>query len=141
MIFSRSRRIVELEEKITNLGVDLGKMPGGSRLRDGEILDLIPGKTFEHPRGRYGQGKVPASSRFSCFNPSTTISFSVPRAGPVSLKIFNVLGEEVATHLNGPVAPGRRSLTWNAGSLSSGVCFYQVRSGGDVLARRMILLQ
>jgi hypothetical protein len=65
------------------------------------------------------------------FNPSTTISFDMPSAGQAKLSVFNMLGQEVATLVNGSMASGRASIVWNATdrsglSVASGVYFYQL---------------
>ena len=59
----------------------------------------------------------------------------------VSLRIFNILGEEVATLVNVPLPSGRHSVAWNGQSRASGVYFYQMRAGSEVLVKKMILLQ
>jgi 5-hydroxyisourate hydrolase-like protein (transthyretin family) len=69
------------------------------------------------------------------FNPSTTISFDMPVAGQVKLVVFNMLGQEVATLMNGTMASGRASIVWNAAdrsgiSVASGVYFYQLTVNG-----------
>lgn len=60
------------------------------------------------------------------FNPSTRINFSVAQPGLVALKVYNVLGSEVATLVNEPKAAGRYSVNWNAAGLSSGVYLYRM---------------
>jgi 5-hydroxyisourate hydrolase-like protein (transthyretin family) len=71
------------------------------------------------------------------FNPSTTISFDMPLAGQVRLSVFNMLGQEVTTLVNGSMASGRVSIVWNATDhagvgVASGVYFYQLNvSGAD----------
>lgn len=60
------------------------------------------------------------------FNPSTRIDFSVAQPGLVTLKVYNVLGSEVATLVNEPKAAGRYSVNWNAAGLSSGVYLYRM---------------
>ncbi len=63
------------------------------------------------------------------FNPVTTIAFSVPTASKVTLKIFDILGREVAVLMdNELVSAGHAVKRWNAGSLSSGIYFYQLRA-------------
>ncbi|MEJ2637074.1 MAG: T9SS type A sorting domain-containing protein [Calditrichia bacterium] len=63
------------------------------------------------------------------FNPVTTIAFSVPAASKVTLKIFDILGREVAVLMdNELVSAGHAVRRWNAGSLSSGIYFYQLRA-------------
>ncbi len=62
------------------------------------------------------------------FNPSTTIEFSLPRSGYTNLKVFNTLGEEVATLVAGNLSAGRYKAQWNANGLTSGVYFYQLQA-------------
>ncbi|MFZ1519435.1 MAG: T9SS type A sorting domain-containing protein [Ignavibacteriaceae bacterium] len=64
------------------------------------------------------------------FNPSTTINFSLAVDSKVSLKIFDVLGQEVATLLNGQLAAGSQKVSFNASSLNSGVYFYRIDADG-----------
>jgi hypothetical protein len=80
------------------------------------------------------------------FNPSTKIDYSVPKDGMVSLLVFNVLGQRVRTLLNGPMAAGQYSITWDgrndAGStLSSGVYFYRLQAGDMAIVKKMLLLK
>jgi len=60
------------------------------------------------------------------FNPSTTIQFGLPNASYVTLKIFNILGQEVASLINEKREAGQHSVQWNAHSLASGVYFYRL---------------
>ena len=64
------------------------------------------------------------------FNPSTTINFSLATDSKVSLKIFDVLGQEVATLLNGQLAAGNQTVSFDASSLNSGVYFYRIDASG-----------
>ncbi|QQS34836.1 MAG: DUF4397 domain-containing protein [Ignavibacteriales bacterium] len=64
------------------------------------------------------------------FNPSTKIIFSLASDSDVSLKIFNVLGQEVASLINGRIAAGEQSVNFNADGLNSGVYFYQIDATG-----------
>ena len=64
------------------------------------------------------------------FNPSTTINFSLAVDSKVSLKIFDVLGQEVATLVNGQLAAGSQKVSFNASSLNSGVYFYRIDADG-----------
>jgi len=66
------------------------------------------------------------------FNPITTIEFSLPHAGHVILKVYNVLGEEVATLIAGDHAAGTFRTTQDASGMPSGVYFYRLISGGHV---------
>ena len=75
------------------------------------------------------------------FNPSTKISFSIPKQSFVTLKVYSVLGEEVATLVNEEVASGEYSATFNAGGLASGVYFYTLATGASSVSKKMILLR
>ena len=61
------------------------------------------------------------------FNPSTTIRFSIRTSGNISLKVFNVLGREVATLVNEIMREGKHAVEFNATDLPSGVYFYTLR--------------
>jgi phosphatidylserine/phosphatidylglycerophosphate/cardiolipin synthase-like enzyme len=73
------------------------------------------------------------------FNPSTAFSFSVKHAGMVTLKIYDVVGREVATLVNREMAAGSYRAEWNASNLSSGVYFYQLRAGEFISTKKMVL--
>jgi hypothetical protein len=75
------------------------------------------------------------------FNPSTTIEFSIPQNGFITLKVFNVLGREVATLVNGQVEAGKHKVEFDASNLNSGVYFYKVESGSFADTKKMILLK
>lgn len=75
------------------------------------------------------------------FNPVTTIKYSIPESGNVSLKVYDILGNEVASLVNEEKARGVHSVTFNAGSLSSGVYFYKIQAGSYSSTRKMLLLK
>lgn len=75
------------------------------------------------------------------FNPSTTISFSLPSRSFVSLKIFDVMGREITTVVNEDLVPGVYSKQWNATGFPSGVYFYRLRTGTYTETKRLILLR
>ncbi len=75
------------------------------------------------------------------FNPSTTIKFSLPQAEVVSLKIYNILGSEVATLLNGTVEAGSYDVNFDASNLSSGVYLYELRAGNFTQIMKMNLIK
>ncbi len=73
------------------------------------------------------------------FNPSTTIRFEVPRSGFVSLKVYNLLGQEVAVLVNEVKQAGGYEVVWEAAGLPSGVYFYRMRAETFDEARRLVL--
>jgi hypothetical protein len=79
------------------------------------------------------------------FNPSTTIKYSVPKLSFLTIKLYDLLGCEVATLVNEEKPAGNFELRWNAasaaGGLPSGVYFYQLKAGSYVETKKMILLR
>lgn len=75
------------------------------------------------------------------FNPSTSIRFSIPEAGIVSLKVFNLLGEEVASLLNEEKLAGNYEVSFKASDLSSGIYFYSISSNNFTQTKKMIYLK
>jgi hypothetical protein len=74
------------------------------------------------------------------FNPSTVIEFVVPQSGLTTMKVYNVLGQEVATLFQGNAEAGRiNTARFNASNLPSGLYFYTLKSGGQTETRRMLL--
>ena len=75
------------------------------------------------------------------FNPSTTIRYELPHASRVSLKVYNTLGQEVATLVNETKPAGVYTVQFDAGSLASGVYFYRLQAGDFVEAKKLVLLR
>ena len=75
------------------------------------------------------------------FNPSTTISYSIPLPGKVAVKIFDVLGEEVASLVNAEQSAGLHSVIFNGSHLASGVYLYRVDFQGYSFTKKMMLLK
>ncbi len=75
------------------------------------------------------------------FNPSTTISYSIPQEGYVTLKVFNVLGQQVQTLVSQKQKVGSYSVMFDASRLSSGIYFYQISSGNFISTKKLVLLK
>jgi hypothetical protein len=83
------------------------------------------------------------------FNPTTTIEFDLPKSSFVTLKIYNIIGEEVATLVSERLSTGSYSYKWDASNLSSGVYLYRLQAGdpsrgagqGYVETRKMVLMR
>jgi hypothetical protein len=75
------------------------------------------------------------------FNPSTTISFSLPSRSFTLLKVFEVIGKEVATLVSGDLPAGNYSRQWNATNMSSGVYYYRLEAGTNAATKKMLFLK
>lgn len=75
------------------------------------------------------------------FNPTTNISYSIPSSGDVSLEVFNLMGQRVATLVNGVQTAGSHTITFDATHLSSGVYMYRLNFEGSVQTRQMLLIK
>ncbi len=75
------------------------------------------------------------------FNPTTIISYQLPVASTVNLKVYDVLGKEVMTLVNGQQEAGAYNLTLNAVNLSSGIYFYRFQAGSFVDTKKMIVIK
>jgi len=75
------------------------------------------------------------------FNPSTAILFSIPAKSYVLLKVFDMMGREVATLANEELSGGNYSRQWNASNISSGVYFYRLQTGLFIETKKLILLR
>jgi len=118
--------------------------PQGDVIRIYNYVRLVRGE----PISEVGSNESGIPTKFTLgqnypnpFNPSTTISFSLPAEINVSLKIFNVIGQEVATLVNENLSAGSYSFQWNAKNLTSGVYYYRLTSDKFNEIRKMILLK
>ena len=115
------------------------------------MLQWLIFKDNSHPEtltsvGEFKTGQFP--KRFELgqnypnpFNPTTNISFNLPLKSFVSLKIFDLLGREVATLINEEMSAGTYSRQWSATMMSSGIYFYQMQAGSFIDTKKLILLK
>ena len=75
------------------------------------------------------------------FNPTTKIVFTIPKAGKVSLKIYDVLGEKIRTLINRKMSDGEHKIKFNALDLPSGIYIYTLRSGNFTASKKMVVLK
>ena len=75
------------------------------------------------------------------FNPTTKINYSIPRRSLVTLKVYNILGNEVATLVNEEKAAGNYKVVFDGSYLSSGTFFYKIQSGSFTDTKKFILLK
>ena len=75
------------------------------------------------------------------FNPSTKIEFSLPKQSAVDLKVFNILGQEVATLVHATLNAGQHAVSFDARNLASGLYFYRISAGEFSSVKKMMLLK
>jgi len=75
------------------------------------------------------------------FNPTTNIQYSVGEAGPVTITVYNVMGQKVAELLNTTKSAGSYQVSWNATGQASGIYYYRLSAPGQVLTRQMTLIK
>ncbi|HCY75478.1 MAG TPA: hypothetical protein DHV28_06115 [Ignavibacteriales bacterium] len=75
------------------------------------------------------------------FNPATTISYNIPELSDVDLRIYDILGNEIAVLVNEEKPAGKYEVNWNASNLPSGIYVYQLRAGSIVQMKKMMLLK
>ncbi|MCI0694086.1 T9SS type A sorting domain-containing protein, partial [candidate division KSB1 bacterium] len=110
------------------------------------ILNFVPGGTVgvdQKDRTANAPVKFLLSQNYpNPFNPSTTIRFELAKNSPVTLKIYNTVGQLVATLLDAkPFTPGKYTVSFDAGNLTSGVYFYQIKAGNVVETKKMLLVR
>ena len=99
------------------------------------------GVTSLHDDKLTPEGFILAQNYPNPFNPSTTISFSIPSAGFTSLKVYDILGNEVASLVNEEKPAGNYEVRLNASSLTSGTYFYRLNVGNFSEMKKMILMK
>ena len=75
------------------------------------------------------------------FNPTTTIKYSLPKNGIVTIKIYDVTGREIRTLVNEMKTAGNYVVDFNGIDISSGVYFYRIKVGDFVMTKRMVLIK
>ncbi len=96
-------------------------------------------------RGRERKN-IQASNAPNPFNPTTTITYSLAQAGPVSVKVYNMQGQLIRTLVDSHVSEGQHSVAWNGlndkgEQVSSGMYFYKVTSNNETTTERMMLMK
>jgi hypothetical protein len=119
-----------------NTGTAVGDYGTILRTNTGGVTGIKEGRLFINPSVFHLMQNYP-----NPFNPSTTIEFSVPRSGLVSLTVCDLLGREVAVLVNGERAAGTYTSTWDARGVGSGVYFYRLRAGEFSETKKLILMK
>jgi len=124
----------DIEVKPTIAGIRQGK----DEVLDAAI-DYIIGPNFVAEENNIPRRFSLSQNYPNPFNPMTHIVFAIPVSGFVTLKIFDLLGREVATLVNEEKRAGSYEVTWNPKSVSSGVYFYQLHAGKFVQTKKLML--
>jgi plastocyanin len=75
------------------------------------------------------------------FNPTTTIRYTIPQNGLVTVKVFNILGKELATVVHGVESAGSHEIQFDAANLTSGIYFYRIQNGNFTQTKKMLVLK
>ena len=93
------------------------------------------------PSGRVAKNYELNQNYPNPFNPTTVISYQLPEVSKVTLKVFDVLGREVATLVDEKENVGSYSVRFDGSRLASGVYFYQLRSAGFASIKKMLMVK
>ncbi len=124
-----------------NKGLDPRPVQGGeayTNLAEYPItaVEYIPVFTNEKPKSYKLSQNYP-----NPFNPTTSIRFDLPETANVTLSVYNVMGQKVATLINGKVNAGVHQVEWNAADLPSGMYIYRLEAGATIISHKMMLLK
>ncbi len=125
--------------------VSLGAATGWVAYDEGEIMLRAIVYTGSDNADGVAVAPILAASNYpNPFNPTTTISYSIPETGMTSVKIFNLKGQMINTLVNKEVAAGSQTITWNGkdasgNSVASGLYFVRVENSGKAVTRKMLL--
>jgi hypothetical protein len=120
-------------------------VPGSEELftfsGDFEIVDMI----VANSEGRVNVG-APTEFTLSAaypnpFNPTTSMTLAVPQAGHVSVHVYNIMGQVVATLASGHMDASTYTLTWDASNVSSGMYFVKAEAAGSVMTQKLVLMK
>ncbi len=143
-------RIISMPYDFMYIMTDPDNLVGGLATRTNvlrEILSFFQISDVDwEPTGIPGAEKFFSRNYPNPFNPTTKIEFNMPKAGHLSLKIYNVRGELVKTLIDETRAAGADHVMWDGtnsqgSSVSSGVYFYEARAAGEVQVSKMALVK
>jgi hypothetical protein len=122
--------LVWIDDRDGNDEIYYAQNPAGNPTGIGDLADVEGPETF-----------VLFQNYPNPFNPVTTIRFSVPTTGFVTLNILDALGREIDVLVSRVLAPGSYSTEWDAGRSASGVYFYRMETAGLVRTGKLVLLR
>jgi hypothetical protein len=112
-----------------------------SNLTQDVSVVLIPESVTSNEDDIIAEGFILDQNYPNPFNPSTTIKYQIPEISFVTLKVYDVLGNEIETLVNSEKPAGNFEITWNAESVPSGVYFYTLQAGSFTETKKMMLMK
>jgi hypothetical protein len=107
----------------------------------GNTLQKISVQKMDYTNGEIVKNYALFQNYPNPFNPTTTINYQLPQTGNVTLKIYDILGREVATLVNEQKNQGRYSVNFDASSLASGVYIYRIKVNDYVCSKKMLMIK
>jgi hypothetical protein len=108
---------------------------------DFEIVDMIIANSHDKVSTMVVREFYLSSAYPNPFNPTTSMTLAVPVAGNVSVQVYNIMGQVVATLISGHMDASTYTLTWDASSLSSGMYFVKAEAVGSVTTQKLVLMK
>jgi hypothetical protein len=127
--------------------IKIAFQPGYGGISSGVVVSLDNGNTWQEQTVVVGERNHETFNYYlsqnfpNPFNPSTTIEFSLTSPGHVSLKVYSVLGKQVAELVNEQMPEGMHKAVWNAGDLANGVYYYVLQAGNYREVRKAVLIK
>lgn len=113
--------------------------------REGNVLSTIPTEIMYTGRKinntiRAGE-QIQTNNYPNPFNPTTNISFNLPSEGFVELNIYDLSGRKIESLLNKNLIAGQHNVKWDASRYSSGIYFYRLRAGNQIITKKLVLVK
>ena len=120
-------------------------VPGSDELfsysGDFEIVDMIVANSSDRVNTSIVKGFSLSQAYPNPFNPTTSMMLAIPEAGNVSVQVYNIMGQVVATLASGYMDANTYTLTWDASDVSSGMYFVKAESAGTVTTQKLVLMK
>lgn len=124
-------------------GIRIAGVPGGSShyMSVAELRVFNSGTSGVTPDPTLPRDYALSQNYPNPFNPSTKIGFNLPVGNDVTIKVYNVLGQEIATLASGFYDAGRYSIDFSGDRLPNGIYFYAIKAGNYMDMKKMVLLK
>ncbi|GAB5408308.1 MAG: hypothetical protein BalsKO_06730 [Balneolaceae bacterium] len=138
---SYSFDVTRVVEKKSRNYMDINPVIMNQEIESRFSLIINPGISTSLEFEQRPTGFVLAQNYPNPFNPSTTITYSIEKAGNVTILVYNLMGQKVVELVNEQKAAGSYNVIWDASSVSNGMYFYQLNAGGKSITRKMTLIK